>query len=385
MVAMKRREFLHMGATTALSVGAAGIGVASARGAPGSRDAPAPAALVRALPKVELHAHLEGTVRPATFAELARKNNISLPVSDVNKLFAFKDLDEFLYVFHLIMQSLVTSDDYRRITYESLQDATVAGVRYREMFFSPGFRLNEGQSIDVIWDGIRQGVADAEADLDIRCRMILDVDKPSGAEHAMEMVEFAARQDRNVLIGIGGDSVEQGIDHHQFAPAFQRAAMLGLHRTIHAGEDGPPTTIRIALDELGCQRIDHGVTLLDDPELTEQVVAQRIPLTVCPLSNVLIANVVPDVAHHPIRAQRARGVLATVNSDDPAMTATSVADDYVAVSEAFGWTVAEMEQISLDGIEACWAPDDERAALTQRFEREFNGLRLRYGLPARAS
>jgi adenosine deaminase len=303
----------------------------------------------------------------------------------VNKLFAFKNLDEFLNVFHLIMQSLVTSDDYRRVTYESLQDAVTAGVRYREMFFSPGFRLNEGQSIDVIWEGIRQGVADAQADLDIRCRMILDVDKPSGPEKAMEMVEFAARQDRNVLIGIGGDSVEQGIDHHAFAPAFQRAAMLGLHRTIHAGEDGPPTTIRIALDELGCQRIDHGVTLLEDPALTEQVVAERIPLTVCPLSNVLIANVVPDVAHHPIREQRARGVLATVNSDDPAMTATSVADDYVAVSEAFGWTVPEMEQISLDGIEACWAPDDEKIALTHRFELEFNDLRRRYGLPARTA
>jgi adenosine deaminase len=380
---MKRREFLQVGAATALCVGAATV--SPAHGAPGSLNAPAPAALVKALPKGELHAHLEGTVRPATFAELARKNNIKLPVNDVNKLFAFKNLDEFLNVFHLIMQSLVTSDDYRRVTYESLQDAVTAGVRYREMFFSPGFRLNEGQSIDVIWEGIRQGVADAQADLDIRCRMILDVDKPSGPEKAMEMVEFAARQDRNVLIGIGGDSVEQGIDHHAFAPAFQRAAMLGLHRTIHAGEDGPPTTIRIALDELGCQRIDHGVTLLEDPALTEQVVAERIPLTVCPLSNVLIANVVPDVAHHPIREQRARGVLATVNSDDPAMTATSVADDYVAVSKAFGWTVPEMEQISLDGIEACWAPDDERAALTERFEREFNALRSRYGLPARTA
>src|ERR1700759_5557037 len=157
---MKRREFLQMGATTALCAGAVHAGLGQARGLPSSLAAPAPAALVRALPKVELHAHLEGTVRPATFAELARKNNVALPVNDVNKLFAFKNLDEFLNVFHLIMQSLVTSDDYRRVTYESLQDAVTAGVRYREMFFSPGFRLNEGQSIDVIWEGIRQGVAD---------------------------------------------------------------------------------------------------------------------------------------------------------------------------------------------------------------------------------
>lgn len=349
----------------------------------GEGSGAAPAAFVRALPKVESHCHLEGTVRPATVAELARANGVELPVDDVHELFAFHDLAQFLDVLHLIMRVSVTADDYRRITYESLEDAVTAGVRYREMFFSPGFRMNEGASIDTIWAGIRQGVADAEHDLDIRCRMIVDIDKPSGPDAALALVEFAGRQERNALIGVGGDSVEQGIDHRAFAPAFRRAAELGLRRTMHAGEDGPPATIRDCLDHLGCERIDHGVTLLDDDELTRQVVAERIPITVCPLSNVLIANVVPDVAHHPIAEQRARGVLATVNPDDPAMTGTSVADDYAAVADAFGWTVAEMEQLSLDAIEASWAPEDERRALTTRFRREFDDLRRQHGLAPR--
>src|SRR5262249_6172738 len=151
---------------------------------------------------------------------------------------------------------------------------TRAGVRYREMFFSPGFVLKLGIPIETVWSGIAQGVADAEVDFGITCRMILDVEKPSGPAHALEMVEFAARQDRNRLVGVGGDSVEQGIDHRAFAPAFARARQEGLRRTMHAGEDGPAENIRVALDDLGCERIDHGFRLLDDREVTRRVVAE---------------------------------------------------------------------------------------------------------------
>jgi adenosine deaminase len=153
-----------------------------------------------------------------------------------------------------------------------------------------------------------------------------------------------------------------------------------LRRTIHAGEDGPVDNIAIALHDLGCERIDHGFRLLDSDEVTGEVVDRRIPVTVCPISNVVIANVIPNVAAHPIAQQRARGVLATVNSDDPGMMQSDVADDYAAVHEAFGWDLEAMEQLSLDGIEACFAPDDEKAALRTRFTREHDELRTEYGL-----
>jgi adenosine deaminase len=338
---------------------------------------------VRRLPKVELHCHLEGSARPATISALARKNGVALPVDEPAELFHFSDLNQFLSIYEVICRSLVHAEDFHRIAYEALEDGARAGVRYREMFFSPGFALNLGVPIEVVWDGISRGVADAETDLDIRCRMILDVDKPSGPSAAAEVVAFAVEQDRDRLIGVGGDSVERGVDHRAFAPAFEEARRKGLRRTMHAGEDGPADNIRIALDDLACERIDHGFRLLDDAELTTRVASERIPLTVCPISNVVIANVVPDVAHHPINRQRQAGALVTVNSDDPGMMGSDISDDYQAVAEAFGWDLETMEQLSLDAIEASWAPEIEKTALRQRFAQEFDELRTSYGVRQR--
>ena len=343
---------------------------------------PAPEHL-RRLPKVELHCHVEGAARAATIAELAAANGVELPVTDPAELFDFHDLNHFLSVYDVLCRSLRTAEDFHRLTYEALQDGVAAGVRYREMFFSPGFVSRLGVPLSTVWEGITAGLADAHTDLDVRCRMILDVDKPSGPAAAQEMVAFAAAQDRDVLIGVGGDSVEQGIDHRAFAPAFTAARRAGLRRTLHAGEDGPADHIRIAIEDLHCERIDHGFRLLDDPELTKRVVDEQIPLTVCPTSNVVIANVVPDVTSHPLARQRELGVLATVNSDDPGMMRFDVADEYSAVSGAYGWDLDTMEAISLDGITASFAPAGEQRALRERFCREFDALRAEYGLPPR--
>jgi adenosine deaminase len=251
------------------------------------------------------------------------------------------------------------------------------------MFFSPGFVIKLGVPVETVWAGVSAGVADANHDLDIECRLVLDFDKPSGSAHALEMVNFAASCDRRLLLGIGADSVERGIDHRAFATAFTAAHKAGLHRTIHAGEDGPVDNIAISVRELGCERIDHGFRLLDDAQLTAEVVDRRIPLTVCPTSNVVIANVVPDIASHPLDDMRRRGVLATVNSDDPGMMRFDVADEYVAVAAAYSYSVEEMEQISLDGIEASWMSDDEKASMATSFRSEFDSLRAEFGLAPR--
>ncbi|HZQ58757.1 MAG TPA: adenosine deaminase [Acidimicrobiales bacterium] len=339
----------------------------------------ATAAHVRALPKVELHCHVEGSARPSTIAALARRNGVDIGRRDPAELFRFTDLNQFLSVYDIVCRSLVTADDFHRIAYEALEDGARAGVRYREMFFSPGFVLKLGVPIETVWAGLSAGVEDATNDFPIRCRMILDVDKPSGPAHAMEMVSFAAAQDRDRLVGVGGDSTERGIDHRVFGPAFAEAAGRGLRRTMHAGEDGPADNIRIAVEELGCERIDHGFRLLDDPELTALVASRRIPLTVCPISNKVIANVIGDVAEHPIARQRALGVLVTVNSDDPGMMGTDVRDDYEAVWRAFGWDLEAMEQLGFDAIDASWAPPDEKAALRASFAEEHARLRREHG------
>ncbi len=186
---------------------------------------------------------------------------------------------------------------------------------------------------------------------------------------------FAAMQDRDVLVGVGADSVERGIDHRAFAPAFAMAADAGLRRTIHAGEDGPVENIRIAIEDLGCERVDHGFRLLDDDDLTQRVVDEGIAMTSCPLSNVLIGRLVPDVRSHPFDEQRRRGVRATLNSDDPAMMGTDLVTEYLAVQEAFGYSIDDLERVSLDAVEASFAPREEQRELDRRFRSQFDALR----------
>ena len=338
---------------------------------------------IRRLPKVELHCHVEGASRATTIQELAQSHGVAFPVEDPADLYDFTSLNQFLSIYDVICASLQTADDFCRITYEALEDGVAAGVRYREMFFSPGFVIRLGVPVETVWEGVRAGVLDAHRDLDIRCRMILDFDKPSGPAHALEMARFAGAQDRDLLIGMGADSVERDIDHRSFAEAYAEAGRRGLHRTIHAGEDGPADNIAIGVRELGCERIEHGFRLLDDPTLTQELVDRGIPLTVCPTSNVVIANVIPDVAAHPFARQRELGVHVTLNSDDPGMMRFDIADEYVAVARAFDYSLEDMESLSLAGIDACWAPDDEKAALRRRFEQEFADLRAEHGLPAR--
>jgi adenosine deaminase len=339
---------------------------------------------LRRMPKVELHCHVEGAARAATIMELAARNDVTLPVDDLNELFPFANLDEFLAVALIFCGTLRTADDFHRITYEALEDGAAAGVRYREMFFSPSFAIEAGIPLEVVWAGIKAGIRDARTDLGIGCRMILGFDKSWPVEHAVEMAVFAGREpDRDLMIGLGGDSVEKGIDYTTFAPAYEEARRHGLRCTVHAGEDGPPDNIRIAIEQLQCERIDHGCRLIEDPDLTAQVADLRIPLTVCPTSNVLIANAAPDVRSHPYGALRRAGVLATLNPDNPGMLRNDIAEEYATVAEAYGYSLDDMEQISLDGIEGSWAPDDEKATRRREFLAEFDALRLEYGLPPR--
>ena len=335
----------------------------------------APPAFLRRMPKVELHCHVEGSIRPSTVVDLAQRHGVALPTDDLDALFRFADLTEFLEVYAIVCAVLVDAADFHRLAYEALEDGAAAGVRYREMFFSPGFVTRLGVPIETVWDGLRAGMHDATVDLDIDCRMILDIDKPAGPGPALEMIEFAAAQDRDELVGVGGDSNERGVDHRAFAPAFARAGELGLRRSFHAGEDGPVENIRIAIEDLGCDRVDHGMRLLDDPDLVARVVDEQIPMTSCPLSNVNLTHLIPVLAEHPFARQRELGVLATLNSDDPGMMGTDLADEYVQVAAAFGYDLDSMERISLDGIEASFAPAEQKAALRERFEAEFVALR----------
>jgi adenosine deaminase len=333
------------------------------------------------IPKVELHCHVEGTVRATTVLELARKAGRPLPVEDPEQLYRYSSLDTFLAIFWLVQETLTEPADWERIAYESLVDAVPHGLRYREAFFTPARHLAAGQELAEIIDGLSAGTAAAERDTGVRAALIADMDRAYGPAAALELVDQvvalrrAGRAER--IIGVGMDSTELGVDLAAFKPAFDAARSAGLRITGHAGEavGTGPANIRIALDVLGVERIDHGVAVMEDAELVHRIAAERIPLTVCPNSNVVIANRFPSLEAHPLRQMREAGILATVNTDDPGMTDLDLGKEYRTVAAAQGFSFDEMAAIALDGVDACWLEEDDKRALRTRFEARLAELR----------
>jgi adenosine deaminase len=331
------------------------------------------------IPKVELHCHVEGTVRPGTVVELARKAGRPLPVADPADLYRYDSLDSFLAIFWLVQETLIEPADWARVAYESLIDGAAHGLRYRETFFTPARHLAMGQHLGDIIAGLEAGIEAAEAETGVRCFLVAAMDRAYGPEAGLELVELvgelrkAGRAER--IVGIGADSTELGVDLRTFAAAFAAAKRLGLRRTCHAGEavGVGPENIRIALDVLGVERIDHGVAIAEDPELMRRAVDEHIPLTVCPTSNVVIANRYASLAEHPLLRMREAGIPLTINTDDPAMEELDIGREYRNVADAYNLTIAEMEQIAIDGIDSTWLDDADRRSLRAEFEAAIGG------------
>jgi len=326
------------------------------------------------IPKVELHCHVEGTVRPETVIELARKAGRPLTVDDPRELYRYESLDSFLAVFWLVQEVLTDRDDWARIAYESLVDAAAHGLRYREMFFTPARHLAAGQDLGAIVAGLTDGIERAEAETGVRCLLIGDIDKAYGPAAGLELVEALGELRRaggaERVIGIGADSTELGVDMRAFLPAYEAAARLGFRRTCHAGEavGVGAANIRIALDVLGAERIDHGIAIVEDEALVRRVAAERVPLTVCPTSNVVIANRFDSLADHPLVAMRDAGLLVTINTDDPAMMELDLGQEYRNVGDALDLDLAALARFALEGIESTWLDETGRAGLRREFE-----------------
>lgn len=326
----------------------------------------APNSPLRLLPKVELHCHVEGAARAETVAELAAKYHIDIGVEKPTDLYEYDSLADFLHAFGVVCSVLLTPADFHRLAYEAAEDASKAGIRYREMFFSPGFHLDRGTTFAWMWEGLAAGVADGETDFGVRTRLILDVDKPKGLGPSLALLEAARHLDRDLLIGIGGDSTERGVDHRMFAPLISEAHKLGFKTSFHCGEDGPAENIAHMLDA-GIDRIDHGTRLLDLPDLAKRVIEDQVPLTNCPTSNVEI-GIVDSLADHPFKDQLDAGVLVTLNSDDPTFFQFDLADEYERIAATFGYDHSTMVEIRDNAITASWLDDADKASLRAEFE-----------------
>jgi adenosine deaminase len=339
------------------------------------------ASALRALPKVELHCHVEGAMRPETVAELARKNGVPLPPGDVRDMYAYGSLDEFLAVFWLVQSVLSDRSDWERLGYESVLDGAAAGRVYAEVFVTPARHLAAGQTLASVLEGLSAGLAAGDAETGARTMLIVDMDKAYGGDAGLQLVSELAELRRtgapgtDRVIGIGMDSTELGTDPLSFAPAYRAAAAAGLHRTGHQGENCPAATIGVVAVGLGAERIDHGLSLIDDPDLTRYFADNRIPLTMCPTSNVVIANAYSSVRSHPLPRLRSAGVLVTINTDDPAMTDLDLAREYTTCADAWGWDFDQMVDMALDGVEATWLDAAEKQELSARIRAEAERLR----------
>ena len=320
--------------------------------------------LITALPKVELHVHVEGTLEPEMMVALAARNGITLPhrsVDDLRAAYQFTNLQSFLDLYYQGASVLLTPQDFEDLMYGYLRRAAADGVRHAEIFFDPQTHTGRGIGFPVFMAGYAAGQARAEREFGITSALILCFLRHLPESAAMETLE-AAGPFLGRIIGVGLDSSEVGHPPSEYTRVFDRAREAGLRLVAHAGEEGPPGYVWEALDVLGVERIDHGVRAEEDPALIARLVADGIPLTMCPLSNVRL-RVFDRIEDHNLKRLLEHGVGVTVNSDDPAYFGGYVADNYRALRSGLGLTPLELADLARNSIEASFLGAGRKAEL----------------------
>ena len=308
--------------------------------------------LIRKIPKAELHVHLEGTFEPELMFALAARNGVQLPyrtVDEVRAAYRFTDLQSFLDVYYAAARALVTERDFYDLTWAYLERMHGEHVRHVEPFFDPQTHTDRGVPFASVLEGIASALADGREKLGISSCLILCFLRHLPAEAAMRTLE-GALPFRDRIVAVGLDSGEAGHPPADFAAVFERARGEGFRAVAHAGEEGPPDYVWQAL-ELGVSRIDHGVRSLEDPRLVERLAAARVPLTVCPLSNVKL-RVFPTMSEHPVKRMLDRGLNVSLHSDDPAYFGGYITDNYLAVARTFALSPAEVTTLARNAIES---------------------------------
>lgn len=321
------------------------------------------------LPKAELHLHIEGTLEPEMVFRLAENNAVTLPwatVEELRSLYSFTDLQSFLDLYYAGMAVLRTENDFAELASAYLAKAHSQGVRHVEMFFDPQAHTSRGVDVNTVIDGLLRSLRDAEASTGMTGGLILCFLRDQPVADAAATLESIAHRASD-LLGVGLDSAEVGYPPSLFETVFARARDLGLHVVAHAGEEGPPAYVWEALDLLKVERIDHGVRSLEDPALVERLREERIPLTVCPLSNVRL-GVVPGLESHALPAMLSAELVVTINSDDPAYFGGYVADNYDAVAVALGLSDDVLRLVAANSITASFLSPDAKLPLLREID-----------------
>ena len=327
------------------------------------------ATLVRGMPKAELHIHIEGSLEPELIFALAQRNNVSIPYASVEALraaYAFSNLQSFLDIYYAGASVLLKEQDFFDMAWAYFLRAKSDNVTHAELFFDPQTHTDRGVAFTAVINGLRRACDQARAELGIQAELILCF-----LRHLDEASAFAtleeARPHLGKFIGVGLDSSEVGHPPEKFARVFADARKLGLRAVAHAGEEGPPAYIWSALDVLKVERIDHGVQSLKDPDLVKRLVAERIPLTVCPLSNVKLC-VFPDLGQHNLKQMLDAGIVATVNSDDPAYFGGYLNQNFVETFAALPLDAHDAHTLAQNSFEASFASPEQKRAQLHRLE-----------------
>jgi adenine deaminase len=325
---------------------------------------PATEALIARLPKVELHLHIEGTLEPEMVLAKAAKHGIVLAHPSVEALrgaYQFTDLQSFLDLYYAGCDVLRDEDDFYDLAWAYFERAHADRIEHAELFFDPQTHTDRGVAMATVIGGLVRAQDAAQRRFGLTSKLILCFLRHQSEAAAFATLE-AARPFLHRIAGVGLDSGERGNPPSKFARVFAAARAMGLTPVAHAGEEGPPAYIHEALDLLDVVRIDHGVRCDEEPALVELLARRRVPLTVCPLSNVKLC-VVPTMADHNLARLLAAGLCVTVNSDDPAYFGGYLGANYRAVAEALPLGPAELVQLARNAVEAAWLPVDRRAAL----------------------
>lgn len=332
--------------------------------------------VLRRMPKAELHIHIEGSLEPELIFKLAQRNGVRLPYPDVQALraaYAFTDLQSFLDIYYAGASVLLKEEDFFDMAWAYLAKAAADNVVHAEIFFDPQTHTARGVPMGTVIRGLHHACLRAHQEWGISARLILCFLRHLSEAEAFETLE-AALPYREHFIGVGLDSSEVGHPPEKFARVFARCRELGLHVVAHAGEEGPPAYIWQALDVLRVQRIDHGVQAICDPALMQRLAQTRVPLTVCPLSNVKLC-VFPDLRRHNLRQLLDAGLCVTINSDDPAYFGGYLNDNFVQLFAALGLGPREAYQLALNSFEASFVDEATRRGWQRQLKDFFEGLR----------
>ena len=330
-------------------------------------------ALLRAMPKAELHIHIEGSLEPELIFALAQRNGVALAYENVAALraaYAFTDLQSFLDIYYAGASVLLTAQDFEDMAMAYFQCAAADHVVHAELFFDPQTHTARGVSFETVISGLTRGCERAQRELGVSSALILCFLRHLSEEEAFATLEEALPY-RGQFIGVGLDSSERGNPPEKFARVFARCGELGLHRVAHAGEEGPPAYIRSALDVLHVERVDHGVRCIEDPSLVQRLARERVPLTVCPLSNLKL-RVFDTLAEHNLATLLDAGLAVTVNSDDPAYFGGYINQNFVETFAALPQLSAHHAyQLARNSFDASFVADADKRRWSDALDAVF--------------